>query len=272
MLVRNQHLMEGDIVMNDNVKNYLESYVPDNHWLSKSMEIGKIEYGSYWYLKKMIVYYYIFILKRLDRREIQEIISNFDLYIDSLPQEIKQEAFDFFYAIDIRHEDSIITLNEFSSTNELLDNYEAEMLRARKFYYSYIMGLQAQNPEKRYILNKTIERRNYFIGVEEAEQKLTSAKFRQQSNDVHAFLRNERQILFLMGLLNYTESINIEEFTPTTIGQTAVYANFNDPPYNTGNPSYTRMISKTLLRNTVRFPARPCAPTLKRLDAITLTG
>ncbi len=45
-----------------------------------------------------------------------------------------------------------------------------------------------------------------------------------------------------------------------------------DPPYNTGNPSYTRMISKTLLRNTVRFPARPCAPTLKRLDAITLTG
>ncbi|HHV04645.1 MAG TPA: hypothetical protein GXX64_12215 [Bacteroidales bacterium] len=52
----------------------------------------------------------------------------------------------------------------------------------------------------------------------------------------------------------------------------AVDVIYIDPPYNTGNPSYTRMISKTLLRNTVRLPARPCAPTLKRLDAITLTG
>lgn len=209
---------------------FIDSYLPDNHWLSKSMEVGRLDYGTYWYMKKMMVYYYyIFILKKMERKEISEIKENFNEFIDSLPKEAKKEAEDFFFKVDIRNEKSIITFNEFTMNSGFIDN--GDLLKARKYYYSYLMGLNPQNEVKELIFSSIISERNFFKGREKARLKLMVTKnenaIKQLESDVHAFLRNERQILFIMGLLNYTDT-NEEEYSPTGIGIQAVNANFNE--------------------------------------------
>jgi 5-methylcytosine-specific restriction endonuclease McrA len=209
---------------------FLESYMPDNHWLSKSMELGKLEYGSYWYLKKMMVYYYyIFILKRLEKSEINEIKNNFNSFIDSLPEEAKCEAYDFFFEVNINNVESIITFNEFTMNKGFLE--EKDLLNARKYYYTYLMALKPQNEKKKLINDEILSSRNFFEGRKNARIKLlvneNEHAIAQFERDVHAFLRNERQILFIMGLLNYTDT-KTEEYTPTSIGIQAVNANFNE--------------------------------------------
>ncbi|MFW6030334.1 MAG: hypothetical protein ACOCRO_08785, partial [Halanaerobiales bacterium] len=209
---------------------FTESYMPDNHWLSKSMEVGKLSYGTYWYMKKMMVYYYyIFILKKLERTEIKEIEENFNEFIDSLPEKAKDEAKEFFFEIDIRDAKSIITFNEFVMCKGFIE--DEDLLKARKYYYSYLMGLHPQNENKKLIFDCIISLRNFFEGREKARRKLLATEderaIAQFEGDVHAFLRNERQILFIMGLLNYTDTSE-EEYSPTGIGTQAVNANFNE--------------------------------------------
>lgn len=215
-----------------NINELIKDYVPDNHWLSKSMEVGKIKYGTYWYLKKMMVYYYyIFILKKMNTKEIQEIRDIFNEYIRSLPCEVQEEATNFFFEIDIRDTSKIITLQRFSITYDIFENEQVEKiekLNARKYYYTYIMNHIGQNHNKALIMRETIEAQNYFEGLKNAKKLISSKEVNELARDVHAFLRNERQILFIMGLLNYTKILNVEEYIPTSMGNYAVYANYNE--------------------------------------------
>ena len=92
---------------------FYKSYIPNNHWLSKSMELAKINNcGTYWYIKKMLVYYYyIFIKKKVGVKEIDDITNNFVNYINSLDPKSKPDAEAFFFEVDIRNKASIITMN-----------------------------------------------------------------------------------------------------------------------------------------------------------------
>lgn len=215
----------------NNSHDFFNSYIPNNHWLSKSMELTKIETcGTYWYIKKLLVYYYyIFIQKRLGIKEIDEIIANFDSYIKSLSSSAKADAEKFFYQIDIRDKKNIITLQQMCNYVTGFETDE-EITRARKYYFSYIMELKGQNPKKDAILQCVIKEKNYFKGIERARATLiptiiSHEEFDTMSSDVHAFLRNQRQILLLYGIVNSNEE---EACSPTSIGLLMFNANFNE--------------------------------------------
>ena len=210
---------------------FFQSYIPNNHWLSKSMELAKIgTCGTYWYIKKLLVYYYyIFIQKRLGIKEINEIINNFDSYIESLSPSARKDAEKFFYQIDIRDKDNIITLHQMCN---YVSGFETddEIIRARKYYFSYIMELKGQNPKKDAILQCVIEEKNYFKGLAKAKATLipkmiNDEEFDTLCSDVHAFLRNQRQILLLYGIVNSNKE---EACSPTSIGLLMFNANFNE--------------------------------------------
>lgn len=212
------------------IEKFLENYVPDNHWLSKSMELAKIEgTGTHWHLKKMMVYYYyIFILKKLEIKEIKEIVDIFDNYIQSISKESQEKAKNFFYKVDIRNIATVIPLKDFSYIKGFSKDQEKFELIARKFYYCYLMEIEQQNPQKKLIFEKTIKARNFYDGLQEAITELGEVTVEKQKRDVFAALRNERQILYILGLLNYTEISNIEEYTPTTAGKYVIYSNYNE--------------------------------------------
>ena len=142
------------------LNDFYESYIPNNHWLTKSMEIGKVNNcGTYWYIKKMLVYYYyIFIKKTLGKKEIDEIINNFNAYIDSLDPRSKSDATHFFYEIDIRNKDAIITLNEMLSSTGFVE--EVDLIATENSIYM-LRILQPKQQEKT-ILDHVINERNYF--------------------------------------------------------------------------------------------------------------
>lgn len=70
-----------------NKENFLNSIVPGNYFITKSMELTKSTFsGTLWYTKKFIVlYYYIFLNKNITTDEaVKEICNLFDSYITSL--------------------------------------------------------------------------------------------------------------------------------------------------------------------------------------------
>lgn len=212
---------------------FFSSYIPNNHWLSKSMELAKVNNcGTYWYVKKMLVYYYyIFIRGKIGLKEIDEIINNFNSYINSLDKTSKKDAEAFFYEIDIRKKESIITLTEMLSATGFIE--DSEILAAKKYYFSYIMNFPPQTEIKGLILQYVLEERNYFKGIKKAKAFLCSKgitdddDFNGLANDVHAFLRNHRQVLLLYGVLN-SSPYNDEKCSPTTMGLLMFNANFNE--------------------------------------------
>jgi hypothetical protein len=95
-------LLHDNILKNNdkmNVTNFINSIVPANYFLTKSMELSKITTsGTLWYTKKFLVYYYhIFLSDNITLRDdairIREI---FDDYIFSLPETVKEDATKFF--------------------------------------------------------------------------------------------------------------------------------------------------------------------------------
>lgn len=216
-----------------NKNDFYKSYIPNNHWLSKSMELAKLNNcGTYWYIKKMLVYYYyIFIKKKVGIKEINDITNNFNNYINSLDSNSRKDAESFFFEIDIRSKSSIITMNEMLSTSGFAD--DSDLLAAKKFYFSYIMNLLPQNGIKKVILDSVLSERNYFKGIAKARLLLKSKgitgekEFNGLANDVHSFLRNHRQVLLLYGVLN-SSPYNEENCSPTTMGLLMFNANFNE--------------------------------------------
>lgn len=217
--------------MNDKIKNFLDNYAPGNHWSSKSMELSRNDdKGTYWYLKKFVTFYYfVFIQKKLDRDGIKQISNLFETYCNSVPEKSKDKAFSFFFERDLRNLNDIITLNEYLFNTEAIEDDSPEMDNARKFYFSYLLNIEEQNAEKELIFSTTISERNYFKGIKKAKNLFEdNEKFKKLVPDVHAFLRNQRQILYVLGFVNYTKINNKEEYSPTAIGKHIVFANYNE--------------------------------------------
>ena len=99
--------------------------------------------GTLWYLKKWIVYYYyIFMKESMHQSDIDEIKTIFNEFINSLDSSVQDEARDFFYTIDIRN--TFTTLSTFKNTTRVFeDDQEKKLyeLKAKKFYFAYIMNL-----------------------------------------------------------------------------------------------------------------------------------
>lgn len=216
------------------LNDFIEKYIPNNHWLTKSMEINKLEYGTYWHLKKMIVYYYyIFVLGKLDIDGINNIRKNFEAFIDSLDENAKDKAREFFFATDIRNLDVLITPSEFLYTTRL-DVRDDELLMAKKYYYLYLMNLipESENSPQYKIYTSCLSERNYFKGINKIKpiivKKYGVAKFQRYVGDAVSQLRNERKILNLFGLLNASYPEMEEKCSPTSIGMACISSNFNE--------------------------------------------
>ena len=212
------------------INKFLESYFPDTHWLNKSMELSKDSFGTYWYLKKFIVYYYyVFIKRKLEKKEIDEIIIIFDKYINSIHDSARSDCAKLFYSINIKEKDCFITMSTYLSSESPIDEKEIE--NARKFYFAYLMNSAQQNKDKELILNFTLKEKNYTSGIIKAKQNLrlkhSDAQIIQLIADVYSFLRNERILLFNYGLLNQS-ILRKEAYSPSRLGFLAIYANYNE--------------------------------------------
>lgn len=216
---------------------FINSILPGNYWLTKSMEFVKINSsGTLWYLKKWIVYYYyIFLKKDMYQEDYKELTEIFESFINSLEEKVRDNARKIFFNIDINSE-NFIKLNDFIATAKNFSNkkdHDEFILNARKFYFVYVMGLGGQAGNKKFIKEKIIEGNSYEKVLDLLSNKLIddnkSSKYGELVNDFHAALRNERQIFFYYGLFHGKESADLSGFyNLTNIGKTIIQANFHE--------------------------------------------
>jgi len=226
--------------MNVLTDNFVEKILPANYWITKSMEFTKVKTsGTLWYLKKWIVYYqYIFFKPSLHQNEYNEISAIFNDYIESLPEnaEVKQNAKDFFFDINIEDNNSFMKMNDFLNNSQSFhDEKEKQsyLLTAKKFYFTYIMGLGGQSGYKKFIKDKINDGNSYEKTLELLSVKLEeddeSEKYTGLINDFHAALRNERQIFFYYGFFHGKENADLSGFyNLTNIGKTIIGSTFDE--------------------------------------------
>jgi len=218
---------------------FIDSIIPGNYFLTKSMELSKITTsGTLWYTKKFLVYYnQIFLSDNITvRRDVDFIRSIFEDYINSLPENIQENATNFFYSsnetADLRSDkfrlfDDFAGTKNFANVNERNDYYEM----AKKYYFAFLMESGGQSGVNAYIKEKLYQTNFSFLQID----KIISDYYRNKSynhsqikNDYMAFLRNERQILFYYGYFHSKSSgSNDKEFSSLTpIGELALKSNF----------------------------------------------
>ena len=218
---------------------FLDSIIPGNYFLTKSMELSKITTsGSLWYTKKILVYYYhIFLSDNITfRDEVTRIREIFDEYISSLPDAVQENAKNFFYSnhetADLRSE-NFRFFNDFTGninfTNANEQNDYNEM--AKKYYFAFLMESGGQSEVNKHIKEKMYQNDFCFSHLDEIISEYHGEKrynLSQIKNDYMAFLRNERQILFYYGFFHSKSSgSNDKEFSSLTpVGELALNSNF----------------------------------------------
>ena len=220
-----------------NTKAFIDSLVPANYFLTKSMELSRItSCGTLWYTKKFLVYYYYIFLSDniMVRADADNICEIFDQYIDSLPTQLQSDANNFFYSdSDVANPKSprfrffsdFAGNPHFDTVRERNDYYEM----AKKYYFAFLMESGGQSGVKAHIkshiyrpdfvfnqIDSIIE--SYYFDRDE-DYSLTGIK-----NDYMAFLRNERQILFYYGYFHSKSngSYDTEFSSLTPIGELAL--------------------------------------------------
>ncbi len=200
------------------MKNYntefINSILPGNYWLTKSMEFGKINSsGTLWYLKKWIIlYYFIFFKKELNLNDYQEIVQKINSYIDSIgDQNAKEKANEFFFTPNLKKIGTeVLTLDKFLniSSQSFINDEERKqyILTGKKFYFIYLMNIGGQSGYKKYIKNLINEKNTFNEILKKLKTKINNdsnisnnnkvKKYREYVNDFHAALRNEMQIFF----------------------------------------------------------------------------
>lgn len=218
------------------MNNIINSILPGNYWLTKSMEFSKLNSsGSLWYLKKWFVYYYyIFLKDNIYDNDYIEISQIFTDYIESLPQDNKDEAFSFFFQVDIREKD-FLKFSDFIQYNGSFNDAQEEkkfLISAKRFYFMYLMNLGGQSGYKLMIKNKLLEFKTYETIVKEITTIIindgnNNNKVAEQLSDFPAAIRNERQIYFYYGFFHGKESKDLSGFyNLTPIGKAVLKANF----------------------------------------------
>ncbi|MCL2412758.1 MAG: HNH endonuclease [Bacteroidales bacterium] len=194
--------------------------------------------GTLWYTKKFLVYYYqIFLSNNITaRNDVNFIRSIFDDYINSLPENIREHAINFFYSsnetADLRSDkfrlfDGFAGTIDFANANERNDYYEM----AKKYYFAFLMESGGQSGINAHIKEKLYQTDFCFPQIDEIISDYyenESYNHSQIKNDYMAFLRNERQILFYYGFFHSKSSgSNDKEFSSLTpVGELALKSNF----------------------------------------------
>jgi hypothetical protein len=222
-----------------NANDFIDSIVPGNYFLTKSMELSKIKSsGTLWYTKKFLVYYYyIFLSDNITLRDdIIRIREFFDNFIASLPNQVKEDATRFFYSnyetADLRNNNfrlfnDFAGIRDFQNVNERNNYYEM----AKKYYFAFLMESGGQAGVKAHIKEKLYDPDFCFSNIDSiihdyyGDQPYNLARMK---NDYMAFLRNERQILFYYGFFHSKSSgSNDKEFSSLTpVGELALKSNF----------------------------------------------
>lgn len=274
---------------------FINSLLPGNYALTKSMEISKVsDSGTLWYTKKFLtLYYYVFlsndIMTTAYKSAVVEIFNN---YINSLPETVRGSAERYFYpeneAINFKSDQfnlfsNFASYNIFASEEERREYYQS----AKKYYFALLMGSGGQTGIKKK-LKETVQRPGFvyshsnideiilrsaidvcmrdanaekeildnsikYILSEEAmeracqlasERSIDEADIRQLNrdfphdrpnyrgieNDMIAFIRNERQILYYYGFFHSktTGAKDFEFSSLTPVGELALKANANE--------------------------------------------
>ena len=240
--------------MQEQIDDFIDKVLPGNYWLTKSYEFSKkTTSGTLWYMKKWIVYYYyIFMKESMHQSDIDEIKTIFDEFIGSLNTSVYDDAHDFFYKIDIRS--TFTTLSTFKNTNRVFeDDQEKKLfeLKAKKFYFAYIMDLGGQAGYKKeikekvdnehysfedceifldgLITNKKVELATELIAKRKKEIIKEIKKINDVMPDYHASYRNERQLFFYYGFFHGKYSADLSGFYKlTSIGNSVLKSNFHE--------------------------------------------
>ncbi|WP_415397609.1 HNH endonuclease [Sulfurimonas sp. CS5] len=188
----------------------------------------------------------------MHQSDIDEIKTIFNEFINSLDSSVQDEARDFFYTIDIRN--TFTTLSTFKNTTRVFeDDQEKKLyeLKAKKFYFAYIMNLGGQASYKKAIKEKVDKEQYSFEDCEvflaelitnkELELYAESIPKRKKEiikeikkiNDVmpdyHASYRNERQLFFYYGFFHGKYSADLSGFYKlTNIGNSVLQSNFHE--------------------------------------------
>ncbi len=274
---------------------FLQSLLPGNYALTKSMELTKVQdSGTLWYTKKFLtLYYYVFLSNDIKTTAYQQaVIEIFDNYIHSLPEEVQEVAERYFYPEDEAINFKSANFNLFSNFASMTrfatqEERRAYYQRAKKYYFSLLMGSGGQTGIKK-MIKEAVQRPGFvysyanideiilraavdvcmreanaehvitdnsvkYILSEETTQRactmasrhpINEADIRQLNrdfphpnpnyrgieNDMVAFLRNERQILYYYGYFHSkTTGANDFEFSSLTpIGEAALRANASE--------------------------------------------
>jgi len=194
--------------------------------------------GTLWYTKKFLVYYsQIFLFDNITvRSDVDFIRFIFDDYINSLPENIRKSAINFFYSsnetADLRSDkfrlfDDFAGTKNFANVNERKDYYEM----AKKYYFAFLMESGGQSGVKAHIKEKLYQTDFCFSQIDEIISNYYGNEpynHSQIKNDYMAFLRNERQILFYYGFFHSKSTgCNDKEFSSLTpVGELALKSNF----------------------------------------------
>jgi len=137
---------------------YVNTLLPGNYALTKSMEIVKAKTsGTLWYMKKFLVlYYYIFLSDEIETDQyISKVVNTFDSYIDSMPDVQRNAAKDFFYPsgnkyINFKSND-FVKFSSFASYTVFVDLDEKKKYNAssRKCYFMLLMDVGGQTGVKK---------------------------------------------------------------------------------------------------------------------------
>ena len=130
-------------------ENFIDSILPWNYWITKSMEFSKVETcWTLWYLKKWMVYYnYIIMNPNIYDDIYEKIIDIFNNFIESLPTDVQQKATEIFYWVDIRIDWWFTKFSDFEH-HVRLSNAEEEkkfLISCKKFYFMYLMDIWWQS-------------------------------------------------------------------------------------------------------------------------------
>jgi len=218
---------------------FIDSVIPGNYFLTKSMELSKVTTsGTLWYTKKFLVYYYYIFLSDniIVGNDVDTIRSIFDDYINSLPENIQENATNFFYSnnetADLRSDkfrmfNDFAGIKNFANVNDRNDYYEM----AKKYYFAFLMESGGQSGVKAHIKEKLYQPDFCFSKIDNIISDFygnESYNHSQIKNDYMAFLRNERQILFYYGFFHSkSNGSNDKEFSSLTpVGELALKSNF----------------------------------------------
>ncbi|MFZ5354592.1 MAG: HNH endonuclease [Bacillota bacterium] len=221
--------------------NFYDNLLPGNYFLTKSMELTKVnKSGTLWYTKKFLVLYYlIFLSNDIDTRSyITKAIDCFDTYISDLHESVRDQAYSFFYpdnnVICLKSE-HFKTFTEFAGHQQFENNKHrvSHTEMAKKYYFALLMesGGQGGVNEK---IKEAINSEDFVYTYERIKNIIDTyynfkpnINYNQKINDYMAFLRNERQVLYYYGFFHSkTTGANDREFSSLTpVGELALEAN-----------------------------------------------